>query len=185
MASGVTTDPPRVGAGPSSRDRPAETVSLLLPVEVEHRAQRVLRHLAATDRRLVTAESCTGGLLAALFTDVPGVSHVFDRGYVVYDTGSKVDLLGVPADLIAEHTAVSRPVALAMAEGALAASAADVAIATTGYADTGPEPGLVHLAVARRHGSPLHVARRYGTVGRGWVRVACLRAAVGLLEDAL
>jgi nicotinamide-nucleotide amidase len=181
----VPTNAPGVGAGPSRRHRPAETVSLLLPDPIEVRAQRVLRHLAATGRRLATAESCTGGLLAALFTDVPGVSHVFERGLVTYDTQAKEDLLGIDPDLIDEHGAVSRQVACAMARGALAASAADVAVATTGYADTGAEPGLVHLAVARTDGRILHRERRYGTVGRGKVRVACLADAVALLEEAL
>lgn len=181
----MTIDAPGVGTGPSRSDRPAETVSLLLPDPIEVRAQRVLRHLAATGRRLATAESCTGGLLAAMFTDVPGVSHVFERGLVTYDTQAKHDLLGIDPDLTETHGAVSRAVAVAMAEGALQVSAADMAISTTGYADTGAEPGLVHLAVARTDGPVLHRERRYGTVGRGKVRVACLADAVALLEEAL
>ena len=181
----MTANAPGVGAGPSRRDRPTETVSFLLPAAMEVRAHRVLRHLEATDRRLATAESLTGGLLASLFTDVPGVSHVFERGLVTYDTQAKEELLGVDPDLIDAHSAVSRPVAIAMAEGALRASHADIAIATTGYADTGNEPGLVHLAVARTDGEVIHRERHFGTIGRGKVRMACLDAAIMLLEEAL
>ena len=88
---------------------------------------------------LATAESCTGGLVAALLTEIPGSSAVVERGFVTYSNEAKTDMLGVPADLIAAHGAVSEPVARAMAEGALAHSRADVAVAITGVA--GPSGG--------------------------------------------
>src|SRR6187549_193461 len=109
---------------------------------------------------LVTAESCTGGLLASLLTDIPGSSHAFDRGFVTYTDESKNDLLGVPMDMLAEHTAVSKPVAIAMAEGALAKSKGAVAVAITGYAEgskkRGEEAGLVHFASARTGRAVIH-----------------------------
>src|SRR3982751_3041231 len=107
---------------------------------------------------IATAESCTGGLVAAALTAIPGSSDVVDRGFVTYSNAAKTEMLGVPADLIATHGAVSEPVARAMAEGALSRSNADVAVAITGIAgpDGGSDAkpvGLVHLAAARNGGS--------------------------------
>uniref|UniRef100_UPI003F876168 CinA family protein n=1 Tax=Alicycliphilus soli TaxID=3228789 RepID=UPI003F876168 len=95
--------------------------------------------LLAHDRMLATAESCTGGLIAAACTDLAGSSQWFERGFVSYSNAAKTELLGVPAALIAQHGAVSEPVARAMAEGAVAHSAARVAVAVTGVA--GPTGG--------------------------------------------
>ena len=119
-------------------------------INAESRARQVLTRIAKAGLRVATAESCTGGLLASLLTDVEGVSSAFDRGFVTYSADSKAEMLDVPGNLIAMHGVVSREVALAMARGALAHSRADIAIAITGFA--GPagrrdEAGLVHLAV--------------------------------------
>ncbi len=86
---------------------------------------------------IATAESCTGGLVAALLTEIPGSSDVFDRGFVTYSNAAKQDLLGVPGDLLADFGAVSEPVARAMAEGALNFSSAKISIAITGVAGPG------------------------------------------------
>ena len=107
--------------------------------------------------QLATAESCTGGLIAAACTAVSGSSDWFDRGFVTYSNAAKTELLGVDAAMLHEHGAVSEPVVLAMAQGALARSGCDLAVAVTGIAGpTGATPGkpvgLVWLAVARRNG---------------------------------
>ena len=120
---------------------------------------------ACRDRGIVltTAESCTGGLLAALLTEIPGSSEVLDRGLVTYSNAAKHELLGVPETTIAEHGAVSAATALAMASGALSRSRADLAVAITGIAGPGggspAKPvGLVHFGLARRDG-PVHTSR--------------------------
>jgi nicotinamide-nucleotide amidase len=141
--------------------------------------------------RLVTAESCTGGLIAAALTAVPGASLVLERGFVTYSNEAKVEMLGVPADLIERRGAVSQEVALAMVEGALKHSRADIALAVTGIA--GPDGGsadkpvgLVHIAVARRNGPRLHEERRFGDIGRHRIQaesaVAALTLAARVLE---
>src|SRR5688572_511752 len=110
---------------------------------------------------LATAESCTGGLIAAILTEVPGASDVFERGFVTYSDEAKTEQIGVPAALIEQHGAVSELVAHAMAAGALDCSHADLAVAVTGVAGPGggtaAKPvGLVHLAAAKRDGLVLH-----------------------------
>ena len=123
-----------------------ETLSPVLPDAVEEATRHLLAKASERGLTLATAESCTGGMIASLLTDVQGVAHVFDRGFVTYSEEAKTGLLGVPPDLIAVEGAVSRAVALAMAEGALARSSADIIIAVTGFADAGDERGLVHFA---------------------------------------
>jgi nicotinamide-nucleotide amidase len=138
---------------------------------------------------LATAESCTGGLVAALLTEVAGSSDVVERGFVTYSNAAKHELLGVPEAMLASHGAVSEPVARAMAEGALTHSAADVSVAVTGVAgpgggSTAKPVGLVHLAAARRGGAVLHRECRLGDIGRGAVRLASVRAALQLISRA-
>jgi nicotinamide-nucleotide amidase len=136
------------------------------------------------DLRIATAESCTGGLIAALLTDVDGLSHAFERGFVVYDEKAKVEMLGLDAKRLEAESAVSEWTARAMAEGALRHSGADIAIAVTGYA--GPakddaEEGLVHLAVARRRAQSFDVRHKeahYGAAGRQAVRAGAARDAL-------
>nr|WP_246329548.1 CinA family protein [Chthonobacter rhizosphaerae] len=137
---------------------------------------------------LATAESCTGGLIASLLTDVEGCSHAFLVGFVVYTEEAKTALLGVPAEMIEAEGVVSRSVAVAMAEGALARSSADIAISTTGYAGSAGrdgEPGLVHFACARRGRETVHREEHFGDVGRGEVRLGCLRTALKMMGDML
>lgn len=121
--------------------------------------------------KIVTAESCTGGLIAGLLTEIPGSSDVVERGFVVYSNKAKEELLGVPGDLIADAGAVSEPVARMMAEGALAESRANLAIAVTGVAGPGggtplKPVGLVHIAIARENKLVFHQVMRFGDVGR-------------------
>jgi nicotinamide-nucleotide amidase len=116
--------------------------------------------------RIATAESCTGGLIAAALTAVAGSSDVVERGFVTYSNAAKAEQLGVPMDLIMRHGAVSDAVAIAMAEGALAHSRADIAVSVTGIAGPGgattAKPvGLVHLGCARRGGAVLHEQRTF------------------------
>src|SRR3954468_15716977 len=103
-----------------------ETLSPVLPNRVEEATRRLLAKACERDLVVATGESCTGGMLASLLTDVPGVAHVFDRGFVTYSEASKTDLLGVPEALIAEKGAVSRAVAIAMAEAVLERSDANI-----------------------------------------------------------
>lgn len=137
---------------------------------------------------IATAESCTGGMIAAAITDIPGSSDVLDRGFVTYSNAAKTEMLGVPADLIADHGAVSEPVARAMAEGALARSAADVAVSVTGIAGPGgsavkPE-GLVCFGLARRGRETRVDTVAFGALGRGAVRQAARDHALQLLLAA-
>jgi nicotinamide-nucleotide amidase len=139
---------------------------------------------------LATAESCTGGLIAALLTEVAGSSDVVDRGFVTYSNAAKVECLGVPTALLAQYGAVSREVAMAMAEGALAASGAGIAVAVTGIAgpgggSVGKPVGLVHLAAAARGRPTLHEEARFGDIGRSPVRLATVIKAMELIGQAL
>lgn len=150
----------------------------------------LLDNLRQHKLRLATAESCTGGLIAGLLTEIAGSSDILERGYVTYSNQAKFDCLGVPMALIEDHGAVSPEVAEAMAKGALKASRADVAVAVTGIAGPGggteAKPiGLVHLAVARSHGAPLLLECRFGDIGRTDVRLATVAAALALVERAL
>ena len=153
-------------------------------------AARLLESFRAAEKRLVTAESCTGGLLTALLTEIPGSSDVVERGFVTYSNAAKQEILGVSANVLAAHGAVSEAVARAMAEGALVQSYADVAVSVTGIA--GPRGsgdqkpiGLVHVAVARRKGATLHRECRFGDIGRGRIRLNSVEVALSLLRLAL
>lgn len=162
----------------------------LFPAELTNRAARLLERLRERSMTIATAESCTGGLIAGLITEIPGSSAVFDRGFVTYSNDAKATMLGVHADLIAEHGAVSAEVARAMAEGALVHSGADIAVAVTGIAgpDGGsPEKpvGLVHLAAAEIGAPTLHREIRIGDIGRTAVRIETIGAALNLVEHRL
>lgn len=163
----------------------AETFSAVIPDELERTVDRVLRRAVDLDVSIATAESCTGGLLASLLTDVPGASGVFERGFVVYSEPSKCELLGLASADLDRCGAVSEEVAIAMAEGALERSKADLAISITGYADDGPEPGLVHLACATEWAATLHRRVCFGAIGRGPVRVGSMEVALELIDAAL
>ncbi|MFN3523655.1 MAG: CinA family protein [Phenylobacterium sp.] len=166
----------------------AEALDPALSAEVDDLARKVLKVCDERRLRLATAESCTGGLLAALLTDFPGRSHAFDRGFVAYSEEAKLEALGVPRSILAADGAVSPRTARAMAEGALARSKADLAVSITGYCEAGPGPdepaGLVYFACARRTGSTLRRREAFGDIGRARVRMACLRTALSLLAEA-
>ncbi|MDT8757440.1 CinA family protein [Sphingomonas psychrotolerans] len=165
-----------------------ETLSPVLPDEVDAAARRLLERACDKDLAIATAESCTGGLLASLFTDVEGASHAFERGFVVYTNEAKAEMLGVPPELIESEGAVSEPVARSMAEGALRFSKAQVALAVTGFAGAGApgdEAGLVHFACARAGRPTNHREEHFGDIGRGPVRIECLRVGLEMLSEAL
>jgi len=139
---------------------------------------------------LATAESCTGGLIAAVLTEIAGSSAVVDRGFVTYSNEAKTGMLDVAPALIGTHGAVSREVAIAMAEGAIRASRADIAVAVTGIAGPGggseKKPvGLVHFAVSVRGGATIHDARRFGDIGRSAVRLATVQVALEMIAARL
>ena len=150
-------------------------------------AKVVLADARANKLRIATAESCTGGLIAACLTEIPGSSDIVDRGFVVYSNRAKQDLLGVPGDLIADMGAVSEAVARAMAEGAVENSNAHLAVAVTGVAGPGggtplKPVGHVHIAAAREGRSILHEAHRFGDIGRTEIRIKSVEAALSLLH---
>jgi nicotinamide-nucleotide amidase len=158
--------------------------------EMTDRAATLLDAYRDKGLKIATAESCTGGLVAALLTEISGSSSVMERGFVTYSNEAKIELIGVPAELIAAHGAVSEPVARAMAEGALAHSRADVAVGITGVAGptggTATKPvGLVHFGLARKGAATIHLERRYGDLGREIVRRRAVEDALALLEQAV
>ncbi|MBJ6125678.1 CinA family protein [Microvirga splendida] len=158
--------------------------------DLRDRAAALLDAYREKGLKIATAESCTGGLVAALLTEISGSSAVVERGFVTYSNEAKTELIGVPADLIATHGAVSEPVARAMAEGALTHSQADVAVGITGVAGptggTATKPvGLVHFGLARKGAPTIHLERRYGDLGRESVRRRAVEDALSLLERAI
>lgn len=156
--------------------------------ELERRAAALLELCRARGLKVATAESCTGGLVAALLTAVAGSSDVVERGFVTYSNEAKNELLGVPWPTITGYGAVSAPVARAMADGALAASRADISVSITGVAGPGggsaEKPvGLVHFACARRGGDVL-AARHVFAGDRTAVRFAAVAEAFDLIRRA-
>jgi nicotinamide-nucleotide amidase len=161
----------------------------MFPDDIQILARQVIETAAARGLVLVTAESCTGGLVAGALTAIAGSSAVVERGFVTYSNASKTDLLAVPADLIEAHGAVSEPVARAMARGALAGSGADLSVSVTGVAGPGggtaEKPvGLVHFSAVGPNGE-IHAMHRFGDIGRDQVRLASVRVALGLLLERM
>src|SRR5262245_42663342 len=153
--------------------------------EMRDSAERVLHACRKRSLRVVTAESCTGGLVAAALTAIAGSSDVVERGFVTYSNEAKLELLGVPAETIDTHGAVSNETAAAMAEGAVARAPVDLAISVIGVAGPGggsvAKPvGLVIFGLARRDG-PTRTERHVFEGDRAAVRQAALRVALGLL----
>jgi nicotinamide-nucleotide amidase len=153
-------------------------------------AAELLAVCRAKNLKIATAESCTGGLIAAILTEVAGSSDVFERGFVTYSNEAKTELIGVSAALIEEHGAVSEEVALAMAEGALKYSHADIAVSVTGVAGPGggtsTKPvGLVHFGAIRRIGSAIHREKRFGDIGRQAIRLASVAEAFALVRESI
>lgn len=165
-----------------------ETLDPILPEDLSRKARKVLERACDRDLPLITAESCTGGLLAALLTDVRGCSHIFDRGFVVYSDDAKCDLLLVDRGEIERCGAVSREVAVAMVKGALDRSRRGVGVAITGFAGPGhddDEEGLVHFACGAFEGEIEHREEHFGAIGRDGVRIAALAVALDMLDNAL
>ncbi len=153
-------------------------------------ARLLVADFAEAGLRITTAESCTGGLVVGLLTEVAGSSAVVERAFVTYSNRAKEEMLGVPGDLIADLGAVSEPVARMMAEGALRESNAHVAVAITGIAGPGggsalKPVGLVHFAAARENRRLLHEAHRFGDIGRTAVRLESVAVALRLARAML
>ncbi len=153
------------------------------------RAEALVRLCTQKGLKITTAESCTGGLISALLTEIPGSSAVVDRAFVTYSNEAKTEMIGVPAALIEAHGAVSTQVARAMAAGALNHSKADLSVAVTGIAGPGggstEKPvGLVHFARGRRGAEPDVYEQRFDDKGRASIRRAALEFALTLLEEA-
>lgn len=162
----------------------------IFPQDLVMAARLLIADAEARGIKITTAESCTGGLVAALLTEIAGSSAVFERGFVVYSNRAKEEMLNVPGDLIADAGAVSEPVARMMAEGALEQSRANLAVAVTGVAGPGggtplKPVGLVHLAVARENKPIFHQAMRYGDIGRERIRRETIATALEMLRKMM
>lgn len=162
----------------------------MFDADVTREARAVFDLCLSRRMKLATAESCTGGLIAGALTEIPGSSEILDRGFVTYSNEAKQEMLGVPADMLAAHGAVSEHVARAMAEGALERSRADIAVSVTGIAGPGggsdAKPvGLVHLACACRGQETIHRRMLFGDQGRHRIRILSLRTALVLIGRQL
>ena len=162
----------------------------MFPERLNNLALLTLDDMRQRRLKLVTAESCTGGLLAGLLTDMAGSSDVFERGFVSYSNRAKEEMLGIPGDLIADFGAVSEPVARMMAEGALEASRANIAVSITGIAGPGggtpmKPVGTVHFACLRENQAMTHEMRQFGDVGRHDVRLASIEVALEMVREQI
>ena len=159
----------------------------MFPDRLHNLALLILDDAEQARLKIATAESCTGGLVAALFTEIPGSSSVFERGFVTYSNKAKEEMLGVPGDVLADYGAVSEPVARMMAEGALQNSRANIAVGITGVA--GPDGGtkmkpvgLVHIACARENRAVVHEMLQLGDIGRNAIRMEAVETALKLIQ---
>jgi nicotinamide-nucleotide amidase len=153
-------------------------------------AREIVERCTAAKLTVAAAESCTGGLVAATLTEIAGSSAVVDRGFVTYSNEAKCEMLGVPPELIDKMGAVSKEVAIAMVEGAIRHSRADLAVAVTGVAGptggTAEKPiGLVHFGALRRGGDPRHVAHVFEGLDRSGVRLASVDRALRMFRDLI
>lgn len=153
-------------------------------------AVRVLDELKSRDKMIATAESCTGGLISGTLTEIAGSSAVVDRGFVTYSNEAKTELLGIPENLISTMGAVSKEVAVAMAEGALSRSRADIAVSVTGIAGPGggshEKPvGTVHIAIATRDGPTRHLHCWFADRGRQAIRLETVQTALTSVLNSL
>jgi nicotinamide-nucleotide amidase len=152
-------------------------------------ARELLMLADASELKIATAESCTGGLLASLLTDIEGLSNNFERGFVTYTDEAKSEMLGIELDLVKTKGAVSAEVAEAMARGALEASGADLEVSITGFAgkgkDPADEPGKVFIAAQCSGAEPIVREFHFGDLGREEVRKRTASAAIHLLREAL
>jgi nicotinamide-nucleotide amidase len=163
-------------------------VSAMLDDEVKKAATALLEICKQKKLTVATAESCTGGLLAAVLTDIPGSSTMVERGFVTYSNDAKQQMLGVPPMILERYGAVSKETAEAMVKGALAHAKVELAISITGIAGpTGAMPGkpigLVHFAAASRSGRLVHHDRKFGDLGRSEVRRRSVLQALAMLQE--
>ena len=163
-------------------------IETLLPTDIDDLAKQVIEENTAAGRKVVVAESCTGGLVAAALTEIAGSSAVLDRGFVTYSNESKMELLGVPLDIIETFGAVSIACVWAMAKGALARSDADVAVAISGVAGPGggtqlkPVGTVVFAKVVRgQEGEPEGELKSFEPTSRAGVRREATLCALDLL----
>lgn len=159
----------------------------IFPRRLIHLAELTLADAREANLKIVTAESCTGGLVAGLLTEIAGSSDIVERGFVVYSNEAKRDMLAVPGDLIADFGAVSEPVARAMAEGALKHSRGHISVSVTGIAGPGggtpmKPVGLVHFGAARQGRSIIHEMQLFGDIGREEVRMKAIETALNLVR---
>ena len=159
----------------------------MFPERLRNLAMLILDDAEQARLKICTAESCTGGLLAALFTEIPGSSSVFERGFVTYSNRAKEEMLGVPGDALADYGAVSEPVARMMAEGALGNSRANIAVGITGVAGPGggtkmKPVGTVHIACARENRAIIHEHLQLGEISRDAIRMAAVETAMNLIQ---
>ncbi|WP_300998417.1 CinA family protein [Hyphomonas sp.] len=159
----------------------------MFPDRLRNLAMLVLDDAERARLKIVTAESCTGGLVAALLTDIAGSSSVFERGFVTYSNKAKEEMLGVPGDVLADFGAVSEPVARMMAEGAMSNSRANISVAITGVAGPGggtrmKPVGTVHIACARENRAIIHEMLQLGDIGREGIRMAAVETALNLIQ---
>jgi len=159
----------------------------MFPDRLRNLAMLVLDDAERARLKIVTAESCTGGLVAALLTEIAGSSAVFERGFVTYSNKAKEEMLGVPGDVLADFGAVSEPVARMMAEGAMANSRANISVAITGVAGPGggtrmKPVGTVHIACARENRAIIHEMLQLGDTGRETIRMESVETALKLIQ---
>ena len=159
----------------------------MFPDRLRNLALLILDDAEQARLKIATAESCTGGLVAALFTDIPGSSTVFERGFVTYSNKAKEEMLGVPGDALADYGAVSEPVSRMMAEGAMKNSRANIAVGITGVAGPGggtkmKPVGLVHVACARENRAVVHEMLQLGDIGRTAIRMEAVETALKLIQ---
>lgn len=159
----------------------------MFPERLRNLAMLVLDDAERARLKIATAESCTGGLVAALLTEIPGSSSVVDRGFVTYSNKAKEEMLGVPGDVLADFGAVSEPVARMMAEGAMANSRANIAVSITGVAGPGggtpmKPVGTVHIACARENRAIIHEMLQLGDIGRDAIRMTSVETALNMIQ---
>ena len=158
--------------------------------EIINLATSVLEQCRNRKIHVSTAESCTGGLIVGALTEIAGSSDVVDRGFITYTNRAKMEMLGVSNDILKIDGAVSKETALAMSEGAIKNSSANIAVSVTGIAGPGggseQKPvGLVHMAAIKRGDNPIHQEHRFGDIGRDKVREATVIAALNLLANVI
>ncbi len=158
---------------------------MLFETHLTDKAATLLKIAGEKHMRIATAESCTGGLIAALMTEIPGSSVVVGRSFVTYSNRAKHEILNVPAELLREHGAVSEPVVRAMAQNTFNMTSAHLTVAVSGIAGPGggsaeKPAGLVHMATCYE-GDVIHMKHEFGDIGRTEVRLATVNAAMDML----